>query len=346
MRSLYSSLYLTAAAALLQIALATAISAQSVDPNFPTPVETSEIKGVIRARDVGDSRLTSHFYTFDGGQGDIFINVVTSNFAGDIDVFAADALRPLTKMVIYPDGGSNETGRLVYLRKGERLILRVEGRSPNDDPATYRIKLGGSFIALTGQKVEDAPTIARAEKDEESGIKVNSVGTIVPVPPKPKPPKATVTAETKPPTESKPAAAKTVAKAKPPVKKPPVVITTVDPGVATVFGKKPARSTTATTEKKPPVKAPAKSKVPAKSSSATTRPPKPPAKPAEPSPDPMAGIGLVVQLKDGNVLERPMSEVLRFSVDKGFLTVIGKDGKAERYPILDVSRVSMEPVSP
>ena len=161
-------------------------AAQSSDPNYPTPVETNEITGAIKARDIGDPRLTSYFYTFDGGQGDIFINVVTKNFAGDIDVFAADALRPLAKMVIYPDASSNETGRLIYLRKGERLIMRIEGRSPNDDPAEFRVKFGGSFIALTGQQAPDAPTVARTESNEP-GVRVNSVGTIVAVIPKSKP---------------------------------------------------------------------------------------------------------------------------------------------------------------
>ena len=71
-------------------ALGQTAAAQSTDANFPTNLTTNEIVGTIRARDVGDSRLTSYYYTFDGGQGDMFINVVTRNFAGDIDVFAAE----------------------------------------------------------------------------------------------------------------------------------------------------------------------------------------------------------------------------------------------------------------
>src|SRR5438477_348479 len=80
----------------------------------------------VKDRDMGDARLTTHFYAFIGDQGDIFVSVVTKNFSGDIDIFLVDGLRPLTKMVIYADGGVNETGRLIYLRKPEKLLLRVE----------------------------------------------------------------------------------------------------------------------------------------------------------------------------------------------------------------------------
>ena len=129
-------------------ALSLVAAGQSTDQNYPTPITTNEINGTIKARDIGDSRLTRFYYAFDGGQGDIFINVVAKNFSGDIDIFTADTLNPLTKMVFQPDGGLSETGRLVYLRKAARLILRVEGRSPNDDPASFRIKFAGSFVAL------------------------------------------------------------------------------------------------------------------------------------------------------------------------------------------------------
>ena len=146
-----------ACAALLTAAFGMTAAAQSTDANFPTNVTTSEIVGTVRARDVGDSRLTSYYYTFDGGQGDMFINVVTRNFAGDIDVFAAEGLRPLTKMVIFAEGGPSETGRLIYMRKPERLILRVQGRPPDDDPATFQIKFGGSFIAMAAKSDDKTP---------------------------------------------------------------------------------------------------------------------------------------------------------------------------------------------
>ena len=123
----------------------TAINAQSTNQSFPTPVSSNEISGTIKARDIGDARLTSYFYTFNGNQGDIFINVVTKNLDGDIDVFTADNLRPLTKIRVYSDNPEGETGRVIYLRQPQKLILRIEGKTPTDEPATFRIKFAGSF---------------------------------------------------------------------------------------------------------------------------------------------------------------------------------------------------------
>ena len=159
---------------------------QSRDQNFPTRITSNEINGIIPARDIGDSRSTSYFYSFDGGQGDIFINVVTKNLTGDIDVFTADSVQPLTKIVVYADSLQAETGRVIYLRRPARLLLRIYGRSPNDDPATFRVKFAGSFIAMAPGEKNEAPTIDRSEREDSSGIRVNSVGTILEVRPKSK----------------------------------------------------------------------------------------------------------------------------------------------------------------
>ena len=59
-------------------------------------------------------------------------------------------------------------------------------------------------------------------------------------------------------------------------------------------------------------------------------------------PDPLEKVNLVILFKDGTTIQRPMSEVLRFTVDKGLLTVIAKDGSIGRYSILDVARVTIE----
>jgi hypothetical protein len=59
-------------------------------------------------------------------------------------------------------------------------------------------------------------------------------------------------------------------------------------------------------------------------------------------PDPLEKVNLIILFKDGTAIERPMSEVLRFTVDKGVLTVISKDGRIGRYAILDVARVTIE----
>ena len=125
--------------------------------------------------------------------------------------------------------------------------------------------------------------------------------------------------------------------------KKPLVIVTEAPDVSTVFTpkKKPAEATrktpapktapktAPTTARTPPVK---KTSPKTKISEAL----------AEPKLDPLANIRLIVRLKTGEVIERSMSEVQKFSVDKGILVVIGKDGKINRYSILDVAKVTIE----
>lgn len=319
---------------------------QSNDQNFPTPITSNEINGLIKARDIGDGRLTRYFYAFDGAQGDIFINVVTKNFAGDIDVFTAESLRPLTKMVIYPDSTVVETGRLIYMRRSERLILRIEGRSPNDDPATFRIKFGGSFVALAAEKGVEAPTIKDAGENE-TGIRVNSVGTIIEVIPKAKPPIAAV--ETKPSrtvsvAKETPAGTQAIGQKSDP--KTPVVVVTEAPEVKTVFGgRNPISGKSVETVAKPAepkAKTTTTRTAKTNTSARPTKPTKPTDPPAEKKPDPLASIRLIVQLKTGETIERPMNEVLKFSVDKGVLTVIQKDGKISKYSIFDVAKVTIE----
>ena len=323
-------------------ALSIQLTAQSTDPNFPTFVTSNEISGTVPARDIGDSRLTSYYYAFDGGQGDIFINAVTRNFTGDIDVFATEGLRPLTKMVIFADGSSNETGRLIYLRKGERMILRIQGRSPNDDPASFRIKFGGSFIALAGQKSDgEAPKISEPDGSDDSGVRVNSVGTIIKVIPKPPPPKRPVETVAR---EGRPAEVK-----EPKPQPTPVVIVTDNSPAAKPETKKEIAAAPANTPRRsrntsstPTVFGSGRSKRSARAGKPVTKTPKPPAPPAEAIVDPLASIRLVVQLKDGKSIERPMSEILKFSVDQGVLTVIAKDGTILHYSILDVAKVTIE----
>ena len=375
-----------AACAFCALLFSLAACAQSTDQNFPTPVTTNEINGTIKARDVGDSRLTTFYYAFDGDQGDIFINVASRNFSGDIDVFTAEGLRPLTKMVIYADTDINETGRLIYLRKGERLVLRIEGRSPNDDPASFRIKFGGSFVALAPEKKDLTPKIEKTDDTGASGVTVNSVGTIVEVKPK-KPPvkKVDETAKVDAPAAKAPGKKTAIPKAVP-VKTdedstPPKTgdeaksagkdVKDADPAAAksgddakvetkpaedqapaktgdgakaeTVFENKSAKVTVDPViipETKPEVKTPPRS-TPRRSNRRVTRTP-PPVVPEEKKPDPLAAIRLVIELKDGKVIWSPMNEVLKFSVDKGVLTVIGKDGQITRYSILDVAKVTIQ----
>ncbi len=341
--------------------LASALFAQSSDQNFPSPIISNELTGSIRARDIGDSRSTTYFYAFDGEQGDIFINVVTKNFEGAIDVFTVAGLNPLTKMVIYSDSSLSETGRLVYLRKPERLLLRIEGRSPNDDPASFKIKFAGSFVAVSpgNDKAMVAPP-SISSGSEETGIRVNSVGTIIEVIKKPQPVKALESKETVAVKEPTKIDSGIGIKTKSPTKEavqPKVELSKNSAKTETKKATNPLKdlkveTAKAATDKKPrevkqtvskssddrPTEKKTEAKVAAeKAKDKPVRPVEPPV-----MPDPMASIRLVIELKDGTTTWRPMSEVLKFGVDRGILTVITKDGHITRYQIFDVAKVTMQ----
>ncbi|HUR99463.1 MAG TPA: hypothetical protein VMZ26_15470 [Pyrinomonadaceae bacterium] len=336
---------------------------QSTNQNFPTPVTSNEISGTIKARDVGDARLTSYFYQFDGAQGDVFVNVVARNFAGDIDIFTLNGLRPLTKIVVYGDLGESETGRVIYLRKSEKMILRVQGRTPGDEAATFRIKFAGSFVASTMTETAE-PTLPSLTARNESGIRVNSVGTIVEVIPKatPTPADTSTAAEirndqnetAKEPTDAaseRNSGEKTGDLSGDTTEKKLEVVVTENAG-----GNSETKSAaTPKSRRRTRGRPPAKTAPPVKTESAEV-----PAEgatvpktsrrgrvsrakaPTEKTPDPLENVNLVILFKDGRAIERPMSEVLRFSVDRGVLTVISKDGSIGRYPMLDVAKVTIE----
>ena len=361
LRSIASALVAVPLLCFIAIFLSASLaSGQSTNISYPTPLYENEINGSIRARDIGDSRLTSYFYTFLGNQGDVFMNVVTKNFNGDIDVFLAEGLKPLTKVPIYADNGETETGRVIYLRKPEKLILRIEGRTPNDDPATFQIKFAGSFLASKDSMPEgvDEPKV---ETVAESNVRVNSVGTIIAVIPKarptPKPPE-TVAEKTEEKNDSE-KAAETRDEIAPPTAdkeeaKPEVVVTENIPGAEKTDAgrsRNPRARRTTTRRNTTPVKrseeaaertdsSPAEVKNAPSRAGRTSRGANKPPSPSEP--DPLANIHLVIEFKDGSRIERPMNEVLRFSVDKGILTVIAKDGTIGRYPILEVARTTIQ----
>ena len=336
--------------------LAVGISnAQSASQNYPTPITTNEITGTIPARDIGDSRLTTYYYGFDGTQGDIFVNLVTKNFNGDIDVFVVGGQQSLSKVVVYADLAESETGRVIYLRKPEKLLLRVQGRSPNDDPASFRVKFAGSFVA--SEDKSEQPELPKVTAEANSGIRVNSVGTIIEVLPKPVPSPKIGLDETQKADQTE-----ALAKAEPtpeirespvaeiaentPIKEPLEVVVT-DPLIKTEEAA-PAKERRAKTPKSRTRRPPKLEETPAAETVVETKVPPAKAKPKkerEPkvkAPDPLANIRLVILFKDGKVIERPMNEVSRFSVDKGVLTVTSKNGSIGRYPLLDVTKVTIE----
>ncbi|HBR58537.1 MAG TPA: hypothetical protein DEA22_13880 [Blastocatellia bacterium] len=345
--------------------LAVESAAQSTDVNFPTPITGNEVKGTVSARDVGDARLTTHYYLLAGGQGDIFINVVTNNFTGGIDLFAANSMDPVTKIAVYADLGRTETGRVVYLRKSEKLVLRIQGRTPNADPADYAIKFAGSFVALQKSDAPTLPALPKVTAGTDSGVRVNTVGTILerPAPPVAVPDEMKEVASNKTATVTKPdkkpepkksenkekesskidSDPKPAKGAKPSTK--PVVVKTDNIPTET----RPREVATKPAENRAPAKKPAGSSRrsaragTASSTTSNTKATQPRSEAAAPAPtDPMAAFRLIVLFKDGKTIERPMTEVLRFGVDNGILTIVHKNGSIGRYSMLTVAKVSVE----
>lgn len=329
----------------LVAAFAVSLQAQSTDQSFPSPVMTSELTGTINARDIGDARVTTYYYIFDAGQGDLFINFLTKNFTGDVDIFIQDGLRPLSKIVMYADLAETETGRVLYFRKPERLLMRVQGRTPGDEAATFRIKFAGSFQAIADGKLPE-PELPTVTSTTETNVRVNSVGTILEVIPKAVPVKVEEKAEDVAQAENKeesPAVDQPVPKAVEPAKKVEVVVSDNTPApkageesVPTLLGRRRRGSSSApkTTVERSTAKAPPRVR--------RTAPPKAVEPPKEPAPDPLANVQLVIEFKDGRTIKRPMTEVFRFTFDRGQLTVISKDGSIGRYPMLDVASVTIK----
>ena len=338
-----------------------AVRAQSTDQSYPTPVTTNQISGEIKARAIGDARRTSYFYTFDGSQGDVFLNVVTKNFNGDIDVFAAEGLRPLTKITVYADTENSETGRVFYLRKPEKIILRVEGRTPNDDSATFQIKFAGSFVAAAD--TGDAPPPPEVKSERQSDVIVNSVGTIIGVKPKPTPaPKEIIPEEQKetvaeqPKKPKLPKRQKTEDARRETAEQNDTAKTPEKPAETSADVKTEVVAADATDQPTEPaqneVEKTATSETVAEKPSETPKPENSPIvtenkleNPTAKEPteaEKLAQIMLTITLKNGDKFSRPMSEVFSFSTSDGRVTVITKDGKIRNFSIFDVAQMKIE----
>lgn len=335
--------------------------AQSTDISAPAPVRTNEVLGTIAARDIGDSRLTDHFFAFTGTPGDLLITIDSRNINGDVDVFTTSGLRPLLKLTVYASNSSPVT-KSIYLRKRESLILRIEGRTPNDDEGTYRLYFGGSFEPIdTVSQVTDnegatTETTTPGGKSGKKGRRVTSVGARIDEPPQaevaaapapePTPVESTQPEEVKTETP-KPEAARKATKAE--LAKTPA---------RTVRGRRPPGRRTPTpappkeeapkgeTENAPTTEAEAE----AKPTPTRKRPPKKStvarsveAAPAPVEPEPESGPRLVIETNDGTMINRYMSSVRRVVVERGLVVVTGNDGKIERVPLASIVRMSIAP---
>ncbi len=333
---------------ILIVLSASDIFAQSTEQNNPTPISSNELSGQIRARDIGDSRLTTYYFVFDGNRGDIFINVVTKNFSGDIDIFTVEGLNPRTKITIYADRSENETGRVVYMRRPEKLMMRIQGRSPNDDPATFQVKFAGSFGPLEAIAGNETAR-PKADTSGQGTVRVNSVGTII------EPEKTDVSVETPAKVdkdavavdeeisdESKPEIPRTFDPRKKPEtlldeaiksSRPRVIFddpyapTEEPPAELTVeIGDKPKASAIVrierATEDEVDVLDPA---VEAKRKAAA-----------------LTKINLVILLKNGKKFEKRMSKVSSFNVFDGVLKVVAINGEVTKFSILDVEKITIQ----
>ena len=309
----------------------TSAFAQSIDPSAPSPVRSNSITGSITARDLGDSRLTDHYFAFTGTPGDLLITVQSSNLNGDIDVFTAGSLRPLLKITVYAEISTPVT-KSVFLRRRENLVLRVEARSPNDDEGTYRLFFGGSFEPIAG-----GPDIAEAETPTtETPVartpgtrRVSSVGARIE---EPTPPPSEVAAvpsseptpepKEEPTPEAKPAESPTPETEKAPVEEYKRPTSTRNTRTRRPTGRRPAarpstRDTVATAEEEKP---------------------KPPAEP-----EPEVGPRLVIETNDGTLINRSMSSVRRVTVENGQVVIVNRDGTINRILLANVVRMSISP---
>jgi hypothetical protein len=310
--------------------------AQSTDISFPTAMTSSSVSGTIAARAVGDARDTTHYFAFEGQQGDIFLNVSTKNLVGSIDVFSADTTRSFTRIPIFADVEVAETGRVIYLRRREKLLLRIQGRSPDDRPATYQVKFAGSFLAIADPK-EDATPAPTLSNEVAGNVRVNSVGTIIP--PEPSRPR--------PETEAPRAVEPTIVaeKKEEPVSEPE----RVEPREARPPAPQPTTPTARGVRRRTPPRVVVTDPVKPGPDSAQPRKPAPSGRSrtaagqaAAAAPDPLANVRLVIRLKNGETIERSLPEVSRFSVTNGVLVVVGKDRMIWRYPMTEVASVNIQ----
>ena len=308
------------AALFLLLAFGESASAQSTEMEYPTPVRTNEISGVITARDLGDARLTRYYYSFTGTPGDLIVTAEGRNLEGDVDVFTMGTLRPLAKVSFYAGGTTSGGSKTIYLKNRESLILRVEARTPNDNEGSFRVRFEGSFEPIIGEVLIPEPIGPPSAETTSAGKKtrrVNAVGARIEEP-EPAPTAAETSPESISPSTEKPAETPTVATAE--AAKP----TPTRPRSPRDLRSRPPR----------PKRSPAQT--------ATTAPSVQPAPAPEAEPA-AAGPRLIIETRDGMRVERYMTTVRRVTVERGQVIVVTKDGKVERQPMSNVLRMAIEP---
>jgi hypothetical protein len=326
---------------------------QSLDLGAPTPIRTTEVVGRIVARDLGDARLTDHYYALAANPGDLVVTVVGNNLNGDVDIFTTAGLRPLLKFSMYAES-SAPISKTIFLRKREDLILRVEARTPNDDEGTYQIRFAGSFEPIAGgpflaeDETKEADQTALASRPKP-GRRVSSVGARIEEPPPPPAPVEEVAAAPAPTPTPEPVAELPVATPEKPAaeaeaEKPP------PPRPARTRRPANRRSRSrpqpqAETETAKTVEQPSEStgsetsprRGSARRNETTANPPETPAQEAE------TGPRLMLETADGTLINRSMSTLRRVMVENGVVVIVGKDGRVQRVPLAQVVRMVIAP---
>jgi hypothetical protein len=343
--------YFVTALFLALVAITRTAAAQSTDQSLPTPVLSNEINGRIAAMDLGDPRLTRHFYAFEGLPGDLLVTLSSRNLNGDIDVFTAITFRPIMKITMYAGGSalSPEVTKGFYLRARQVLILRVEARTPNDDVGTYQVRFGGAYESFSGgipvaeESTEQSTEVARTSGGNKT--RLSSVGARIEEPadatPKPAEKSAEETAS------SPPSSAKVT---KPKSRKTPPARTARGRPARTTRSKpastgneaktEPAKTEAAKTETAEEKKEPA----PGEEKPAVTEKSSTPEKPAaQEALVPQPGARLIIEEKDGTRIDRPMSTVRRVVIEGGTIVIVLKTGRIERVPMSLVAKMSIEP---
>jgi hypothetical protein len=304
---------------------ATPAAAQSQDIAFPTPVSTNEISSSITPRDIGDARLTRHFFLLAGAPGDLIFTVTSNNLNGDVDLFTAGSLRPLGKISMYAGTSATSASKTIFLRQHEQLILRVEARSPNDNQGTYSVRFEGTFepVMAAATPPEESTTdssAANADRTDPGVRRVTSAGARIDEP------EPEITARTE---------------------------TTTNTDTSS-----PATTTESRTETPAPVEPTARTETPR-----TTRNRRPGGRrrirvqpqtrrSSEPSNEtgrtadssPAVNPRLIIETTDGTRTERFMSTVRSVTIQNGQIVIVSREGgRTERISLATVLKMTIEP---
>jgi hypothetical protein len=312
------------------------VAAQSSDPNLPTAILSNEVEARIAALDLGDPRMTRHYYAFEGTPGDLVISINSRNLNGDMDVFTAVNFRPLMKITIYANTIPPDVTKSIYLRTKQILILRVEARTPNDDAGNYRIRFGGAFAPFSGgiPVAEISEETTEVASSQSGTRRVSSVGATIAEPP-------AETPATSPEPTPETAAEKTAEEGDPKKTAPAKSART-----------RPSRPPARNTRRRPPARP--KPKTETEAAKTETEEPKKSATEGEEKPateeksatqelSAQPGARLIIERKDGSLIDRPMSTIRRVIVEGNQIVIVLKTGRTERIPMSNVARMAIEP---